>query len=251
MAYNHPLFSLLLLPVIFNGFSLQSHRNNKGNFYESGYSPNQSGLYYEISMDQKSPDGVTKGILKIYIDPSDNVRVESQSTTYPGSGKTTQTQISISNDPSHTMLIDNKSREYTINTVYRGPSPLKDANVPPVISKVGSDTVNGFPCTILNIAAPEDSCKLWISDAVPDYTRLDKALQLTMALGMDNGDWVFLSKKGYKGIWVKYVATDSEDKGLTLELVKAERVNVSEALMKPPAGYKKLSSYDFAMKHHE
>ena len=210
-----------------------------------------SGLYYELTITTHTTQMDMHNNTKIYLAPSGDMRQETQ-TTLPMMGKIDMVTITTKNDPLHVMLINEKTKVYAIINV--PPDTVKEDMGNASLINTGKVTVNGFPCTALDIIDKGDTTKLWISEDVPGNNKSSNVLAKVMGLD-PNGDFIkFIQEKGYKGSWVKF-ATSSNSKSpdaveMVMELTKAKYADVPESLMKVPAGYTQTKGDPFAMHVH-
>ncbi len=207
--------------------------------YKSGIGGN--GVYYEYSIESSTKErGTAKSTSKIYLTYSGEGRSEMNMAAMMGvQNGTSLVVIGRMNKPHFSVIIDDEKREYSLNVI---DTALINSNLENYkVTKLGSETVNGYNCTharlisttgsgIFKYSSTED---IWTSESVPGYDLLKKA---TMQQNVTPAMMKALNDAGCGGFFVKMVSGDKHY-SITMQLAKAEKNSFPSSLFKIPAGY--------------
>jgi Domain of unknown function (DUF4412) len=197
-----------------------------------------SGVHYESqTTSTSSRTGTRKDTMRIYFASSGEGRVE-MTMPVPGAAANPMIILGRAKSPGSSIILYPVSKTYALQRI---DTSLLRGNANYQISKVGNETVQGYPCIHARMVSVYGSgsfkvtttTDLWTSTSVPGYSTYSKMLHLQPTqIGM----MAALDKAGCMGYIVK-MQTTSANHSMVSVLVKAEEGRFSPDLFRIPSGY--------------
>jgi hypothetical protein len=196
------------------------------------------GVHYESqTTTTSSKTGIRKDTMRIYFANSGEGRVE-MTMPIPGAAANPMIILGRAKSSGSSIILYPASRTFALQRI---DTSLLNGNSNFQITKVGNETVQGYPCIHAKMVSVYGSgsfkvtttTDLWTSISVPGYSNYSRLLHLQPTqIGM----MAALDKAGCMGYIVK-MQTTSANYNMVSVLVKAEEGRYSADLFRIPSGY--------------
>lgn len=179
--------------------------------------------------------GPANGTSKMYTS-SAGVRVEAEM-QLPQIGSMKSITLMPASKPGTVITYTDKAKTYTESK----PKPGEAETAKYDVKVVGKEKIGAYNCVHSTVSMNgKPAMDMWTSQDIPGYQSLQKMAKAFSPLGAE-GMYRQLESKGAAGMMVKMTTTGG--RGLSTQLVKAERRSNPASLFAVPAGYTK-SEFD-------
>lgn len=195
-------------------------------------------LYYELTNRTQTSNMDVSGTIEMYISPENGSRME-EKMIVPGMGEMDITAIMTMQDTSHYILLNEKKKQYSIHPIKTGNANAEPGSENYTVTKVGNETLHGFPCTHIKVTNGGTIYNIWVSKALPGYRLLNKMIKKA---GGENDDALYgaIKKAGYNGFSIKTIETGKDDT-TTADLTSVHYTTIPASMLQVPAGYTKVN----------
>ena len=205
-----------------------------------------SGIYYEYTIESNTKErGNVKSTSKMYATNNGEARSEMNLAAMMGAKNgTALIVIARMSQPHYSLILDDEKKAYSLNVI--DTSLINGIHQKYEVTKLGTETVNGYNCTHAKLVSTSGSGMfkssitqdIWTSVDVPGYELFKKA---TLQQNIKPGDMKALNDAGCGGFLVK-MATSDKNYSMTMQLSKAEKQSFPASLFKIPSGYTESKS---------
>lgn len=199
-----------------------------------------SGYYYQYITTTTAQSGTGKDTSVQYFTTGGEGRDESR-VNMPGAMSNKFITLSKVSQAQYSITLHPDTKTYALDIIDTSLINSNPGNETYQVTKIGNETVNGFPCiharlvsnTNLGVLSSSATTDIWTSTTVPGYAILKHFFKQA---GVEPKMFQALQQAGCDGFFVKMTA-QGKDFSLTMQLVKAGQKTMPASMFQIPAGY--------------